>query len=180
MGIVGFGYVGLPLAVEFAKHFDTVGFDIKSDRIADLREGRDDTRELTAEELAGARRLELSDDPATLRGCDVFIVTVPTPIDGHRQPDMRPLLGASETIGRVIGKGAIVVYESTVYPGATEEVCLPVVERASGLTYNTDFYAGYSPERINPGDRDHRVSGIMKVTSGSTPEVAEYVDALYT
>ena len=179
IGIVGLGYVGLPLAVEFAKHFDTVGFDIKRDRIADLREGRDDTREITAEELAGADRLQLTDDPAALRGCDIYIVTVPTPIDAHRQPDMRPLLGASETIGRVIGKGAIVVYESTVYPGATEEVCIPVVERVSGLTYNTDFHAGYSPERINPGDREHRVSGIMKVTSGSTPEVAEYVDALY-
>ena len=179
IGIVGLGYVGLPLAVAFARHFDVVGFDIKTDRIAALRAGRDDTREVPPDELAAAERLRFTHDAEDLRGCDVFIVTVPTPIDAYRQPDLRPLYGASETVGRVIGHGAIVVYESTVYPGATEDECIPVVELVSGLTCNRDFFAGYSPERINPGDREHRVSSILKVTSGSTPAVAEYIDAMY-
>ncbi len=179
VGIVGLGYVGLPLAVEFARHFDTIGFDIKSHRIADLRAGHDDTGEVPGEALAAAERLTLSDDAEDLRGCDVFIVTVPTPIDAHRRPDLRPLHAASTTVGHVIAPGTLVVYESTVYPGATEEDCIPVIERVSGLGCNRDFHAGYSPERINPGDREHRVSSIPKITAGSTPEAGEYVDALY-
>jgi UDP-N-acetyl-D-galactosamine dehydrogenase len=179
IAVVGLGYVGLPLAVAFGREFDTVGFDIKSDRVRALREGRDATREVTAEELAGAERLSFTDRVEDLAECNVFIVTVPTPIDGFKKPDLRPLISASEAIGRVVKRGDVVIYESTVYPGATEEDCVPVIERVSGLKYNQDFFAGYSPERINPGDREHRVHTIMKVTSGSTPEVADFVDALY-
>ncbi|MGE4451799.1 Vi polysaccharide biosynthesis UDP-N-acetylglucosamine C-6 dehydrogenase TviB [Castellaniella sp.] len=179
LAVVGLGYVGLPLAVEFGKHRDVLGFDINTRRIEELRAGRDHTLEVDGPELAQARHLRYSSDPAELAAANVFIVTVPTPIDEYKQPDLTPLERASETIGRILKRGDIVIYESTVYPGATEEVCVPVLERISGLKFNVDFYAGYSPERINPGDKQHRVSTIRKVTSGSTPEVADLVDALY-
>jgi UDP-N-acetyl-D-glucosamine/UDP-N-acetyl-D-galactosamine dehydrogenase len=179
IAVIGLGYVGLPLAVEFGKHRPVIGFDIKPDRIAELRAGRDQTREVSSEELAEARHLILTADPADLAAATVFIVTVPTPIDEHKRPDLTPLLNASKTVGRALKKGDIVIYESTVYPGATEEDCVPVLERVSGLSYNADFFCGYSPERINPGDKAHRLTNICKVTSGSTPEVAEVVDALY-
>ena len=179
IGLVGLGYVGLPLAVEFGKHYDTVGFDVQQARIAALREGRDVTREVSPEELAAATRLRLSTQASDLAACNVYIVTVPTPIDAARRPDLRPLVSASETLGKVLKPGDTVVYESTVYPGCTEEVCVPILERESGLKFNVDFFAGYSPERINPGDKEHRVTSILKVTSGSTPQVADFVDALY-
>ncbi|NAW11597.1 Vi polysaccharide biosynthesis UDP-N-acetylglucosamine C-6 dehydrogenase TviB [Halomonas sp. D1-1] len=179
LGVIGLGYVGLPLAVEFGKVLPTVGFDINERRIAELRDGVDHTLEVEPELLAEASRLSFSSDIEALRECNVYIVTVPTPIDASRRPDLTPLVKASETLGRVVGQGDVVIYESTVYPGATEEACIPVVERVSGLTYNQDFFAGYSPERINPGDKEHRVTTIKKVTSGSTPEVATFVDALY-
>ncbi|MBV6272880.1 Vi polysaccharide biosynthesis UDP-N-acetylglucosamine C-6 dehydrogenase TviB [Alcaligenaceae bacterium CGII-47] len=179
LAVVGLGYVGLPLAVEFGKQRNVLGFDVNVRRITELRAGMDRTLEVTAAELAQARHLEFSRDPAQLAQANVFIVTVPTPIDEYKQPDLSPLERASETIGKVLKRGDIVIYESTVYPGATEEVCVPVLERVSGLRFNEDFYAGYSPERINPGDKNHRVATIRKVTSGSTPEVAELVDAIY-
>jgi UDP-N-acetyl-D-galactosamine dehydrogenase len=179
VGVVGLGYVGLPLAVEFGKHFDTIGFDINSARIKALRAGRDSTLETTRAELKSAKRLVFSDDLKTLKRCNVYIVTVPTPIDQHKQPDLSPLVGASTTIGKVLSRGDVVVYESTVYPGCTEEICVPILERVSGLKFNVDFFAGYSPERINPGDKEHRLPSIKKVTSGSTPEVREFVDKLY-
>lgn len=179
LAIIGLGYVGLPLAVEFGKHRQVIGFDIKPDRIAELRAGRDHTREVSPEELAEARHLRLTSDPVDLSAATIFIVTVPTPIDAHKRPDLTPLIKASETVGRALKKGDIVIYESTVYPGATEEDCVPVLERVSGLTYNVDFFCGYSPERINPGDKAHRLTTIRKVTSGSTPEIADTVDALY-
>lgn len=179
LAIVGLGYVGLPLAVEFGKQREVLGFDINLRRIEELRAGVDHTLEVSADELAEASHLSFSHEPAELANANVFIVTVPTPIDEYKQPDLTPLVRASETIGRVLKRGDIVIYESTVYPGATEEVCVPVLERISGLRFNEDFHAGYSPERINPGDKTHRVSTIRKVTSGSTPEVAELVDALY-
>jgi UDP-N-acetyl-D-galactosamine dehydrogenase len=179
VGIVGLGYVGLPLAVEFGKHFDTVGFDIKPERIRQLRAGNDVTLETTKAELRGAKRLSFSSELKSLKSCRVYVVTVPTPIDQHKQPDLSPLVGASKTIGQVLKKGDVVVYESTVYPGCTEEICVPILEKVSGLKFNVDFFAGYSPERINPGDKEHRLSTIRKVTSGSTPEVAEFVDKLY-
>ena len=179
IGVIGLGYVGLPLAVEFGKHFDTVGFDIKAARIAELARGRDSTLEVTRTELKSSKRLTFSSKSADLRGCDVFVVTVPTPIDEHKRPDLTPLVKASETVGAVLRRGAVVVYESTVYPGCTEEICVPILEEKSGLAYNKDFYAGYSPERINPGDKEHRLPTIRKVTSGSTPAVAEFVDSLY-
>ena len=179
LAVVGLGYVGLPLAVEFGKKRPVLGFDINARRIAELREGRDHTLEVDGAELAQAKLLSFTDDAEQLARANVFIVTVPTPIDEYKQPDLTPLVRASETIGKVLKRGDVVVYESTVYPGATEEVCVPVLERMSGLRYNQDFYAGYSPERINPGDKSHRVSTIKKVTSGSTPETAELVDALY-
>ncbi|MGX5659698.1 Vi polysaccharide biosynthesis UDP-N-acetylglucosamine C-6 dehydrogenase TviB [Castellaniella ginsengisoli] len=179
LAVVGLGYVGLPLAVEFGKHRDVLGFDINTRRIDELRAGRDHTLEVDGPELAQAKHLRYSSDPAELAAANVFIVTVPTPIDEYKQPDLTPLERASETIGRILKRGDIVIYESTVYPGATEEVCVPVLERISGLKFNVDFYAGYSPERINPGDKQHRVSTIRKVTSGSTPEVADLVDELY-
>jgi UDP-N-acetyl-D-galactosamine dehydrogenase len=179
IGIIGLGYVGLPLAVEFGKHYATVGFDIKAARIAELKAGRDSTLEVEAEELATADKLTFSTRSADLKRCNIYIVTVPTPIDEFKRPDLRPLEGASETIGKVLSRGDIVVYESTVYPGCTEEVCVPILERVSGLRFNRDFFAGYSPERINPGDKQHRVTSILKVTSGSTPAVAETVNALY-
>ncbi|PID43507.1 MAG: Vi polysaccharide biosynthesis UDP-N-acetylglucosamine C-6 dehydrogenase TviB [Proteobacteria bacterium] len=177
--IVGLGYVGLPLAVEFGKKFDTVGLDIDSKRVGELRGGKDNTLEVEDELLAQATRLTYTDDIANTSDCNVYIVTVPTPIDEFNTPDLRPLVSASRALGKVVKKDDIIIYESTVYPGATEEVCLPEVERVSGLTYNKDFFAGYSPERINPGDKEHRVTTILKVTSGSNEEVADFVDALY-
>jgi UDP-N-acetyl-D-galactosamine dehydrogenase len=179
IGIVGLGYVGLPLAVEFGKKFNTLGFDINTHRIAELREGVDRSLECSGEELKSAEKLSFSDRTDDLRGRNVFIVTVPTPIDDHQRPDLTPLIRASETLGSVLQGGEIVIYESTVYPGATEEVCVPILEARSGLRFNRDFFCGYSPERINPGDKQHRVTNIKKVTSGSTPEVAEFVDELY-
>lgn len=179
VAIIGLGYVGLPLAVELGKQRPVIGFDINKDRIAALRGGIDSTLEVSDKELASANQLSFSADEADLKNCDVYVVTVPTPINGHKQPDLTPLIKASELLGRVISAGSIVVYESTVYPGATEEDCIPVIERGSGLVFNSDFFAGYSPERINPGDKKHRLSNIMKVTSGSTPEAADFVDALY-
>jgi UDP-N-acetyl-D-galactosamine dehydrogenase len=179
IAVIGLGYVGLPLAVEFGKARPVIGFDIKPDRIAELRAGRDHTREVPAGELAEARHLTFTSDPGALREARVFIVTVPTPIDAHKRPDLGPLLRASQTVGRALKPGDLVIYESTVYPGATEEDCVPVLEAASGLRFNRDFFCGYSPERINPGDRAHRLTSIVKVTSGSTPEAAARVDALY-
>jgi UDP-N-acetyl-D-galactosamine dehydrogenase len=179
IGVVGLGYVGLPLAVEFGKRYDTVGFDIKADRIAELQKGHDSTLECSKEELEAAKRLKYSSNLKELKRCRVFIVTVPTPVDRHNRPDLTPLERSSETVGKVLKKGDVVVYESTVYPGCTEEVCIPILERVSGLKFNRDFFAGYSPERINPGDKEHRLPTIKKVTSGSTPEVADFVDSLY-
>lgn len=179
LAVVGLGYVGLPLAVEFGKKRSVIGFDINARRIDALKAGHDRTLEVSDAELAQAKQLTYTADRAELGRANVFIVTVPTPIDEYKQPDLTPLVKASETIGSVLKRGDIVIYESTVYPGATEEDCVPVLERVSGLTFNVDFYAGYSPERINPGDKEHRVSTIKKVTSGSTPEAAELVDRLY-
>ena len=179
IAVVGLGYVGLPLAVEFGKHLDTLGFDVKPERVAALRKGRDSTLEVTRSELKSAARLRFTTSLSELRRCRVFIVTVPTPIDGYKRPDLSPLVRASESVGAVLRKGAVVIYESTVYPGCTEEVCVPILERVSGLRFNRDFFAGYSPERINPGDKEHRLTTIRKVTSGSTPEVADFVDQLY-
>jgi UDP-N-acetyl-D-galactosamine dehydrogenase len=179
IAIIGLGYVGLPLAVEFGKHYDTTGFDINAARVDELCAGRDSTLEVDAEELAASTRLRCSAEVADLRSCNVYIVTVPTPIDAAKRPDLTPLVKASETLGRVLKRGDIVVYESTVYPGCTEEVCVPILARLSGLVFNQDFFAGYSPERINPGDKLHRVTSILKVTSGSTPATADFVDALY-
>jgi len=179
LAVVGLGYVGLPLAVEFGKKMPVIGFDINAERIAELTSGRDHTLEVDDEELASAKHLTYTLDRSTLANANVFIVTVPTPIDQYKNPDLEPLIKASETIGAVLKKGDLVIYESTVYPGATEEECVPVLERVSGLKFNVDFFAGYSPERINPGDKAHRVSTIKKVTSGSTPEIAQLVDELY-
>lgn len=179
IAVIGLGYVGLPLAVAFGEKRPVVGFDINSRRIAELKQGEDFTKEVSPEELAAATHLSVTDNLDDIADCAVFIVTVPTPIDEFKTPDLTPLVKASESVGKVLKKGDIVIYESTVYPGATEEVCVPVLERVSGLKYNVDFYAGYSPERINPGDKEHRVTTIMKVTSGSTPAVADEVDALY-
>lgn len=179
IGIIGLGYVGLPLAVEFSKKRPTVGFDINTQRIEELRQGVDVTREVTEEEWRQAGDLSFTCDIETLRSCNVFIVAAPTPIDTNKRPDFIPLIRASETVARVLKQGDVVIYESTVYPGATEEVCVPILEKNSGLVFNRDFFAGYSPERINPGDHEHRLPSIMKVTSGSTPEIADFVDALY-
>ena len=179
IGVVGLGYVGLPLAVEFGKRFSTVGFDIKADRVDELRKGHDSTLETDAAELASATKLSFTTRLADLKSCRVFIVTVPTPIDEYKRPDLTPLVKSSESVGQVLKKGDVVVYESTVYPGCTEEICVPILERVSGLKFNKDFFAGYSPERINPGDKQHRLTTIKKVTSGSTPAVAEFVDSLY-
>lgn len=177
--IIGLGYVGLPLAVEFGKKIDTIGFDINLQRVEALRQGIDSTLELSAEELKEPKSLAFSTQEADIKGCDIYIVTVPTPINNSHQPDLTPLEKASALLGRVIKKNSIVIYESTVYPGCTEEICIPIIEQISGLKFNKDFYAGYSPERINPGDKQRRVHNIIKITSGSTPEVAEYVDQLY-
>ena len=178
IAVIGLGYVGLPLAVEFAKKFAVTGYDISVPRITELRQGKDSSLEVDSEELAGVS-ITFTERPADLGDSNVFIVTVPTPIDEYKNPDLRPLISASRTVGQVIGKGDVVIFESTVYPGATEEDCMPVIEEVSGLKFNRDFFAGYSPERINPGDREHRVTTIKKVTSGSTPEIADFVDALY-
>ena len=179
LAIVGLGYVGLPLAVEFGRQFDTIGFDIQRERIDALRAGHDQTQETPADELAAAIRLRFTSDIGELADCNVFIVTVPTPVDEANRPDLSPLENASADIGKVLKRGDVVIYESTVYPGTTEEVCVPMLERASGLRFNLDFSCGYSPERINPGDRKHRLPTITKITSGSTPETADFVDALY-
>jgi len=179
IAVIGLGYVGLPLAVEFGKQRPVVGFDINKGRIAQLSAGTDHTLEVSDEELAEASQLSFTSGMAALTDCNFFIVTVPTPIDEYKQPDLTPLIKASTAIASVLKPGDIVVYESTVYPGATEEVCIPVLEKASELVFNQDFYAGYSPERINPGDKEHRVTNILKVTAGSTPEIADFVDNVY-
>lgn len=179
IAIIGLGYVGLPLAVEFGKQRSVIGFDINPTRVAELQSGHDHTLECSPQELIEAIQLNYSCEPADLKSAQVYIVTVPTPVDQANRPDMSPLVKASETVGKALKVGDLVIYESTVYPGATEEVCVPVLERFSGLKFNTDFFCGYSPERINPGDKEHRLPTIKKVTSGSTPEVAEAVDQLY-
>ena len=179
IAVIGLGYVGLPLAVEFGKQRQVVGFDVNTDRINALRAGHDATLEVSDEELAGARQLQFSSNLSDLQECNTFIVTVPTPIDIHKRPDLTPLIKASEDIGKVLKRGDVVIYESTVYPGATEEDCIPVLESVSGLKFNLDFFAGYSPERINPGDKTHRLTTITKVTSGSTPEIADFINDLY-
>lgn len=179
IAVIGLGYVGLPLAAAFGEKREVVGFDINTKRIAELKDGVDFTREVSREELAASKGLSFTDSLDDVRSCQIFIVTVPTPIDEFKTPDLTPLVKASHTVGKVLKAGDIVIYESTVYPGATEEVCVPILERESGLQFNQDFFAGYSPERINPGDKEHRVTTIKKVTSGSTPEIAEEVDALY-
>lgn len=179
LSVIGLGYVGLPLAIEFGRKRIVVGFDINQRRIDELKAGNDFTLETTKEELAAAKYLSFTTNQEDLRSCNCFIVTVPTPIDEHKRPDLTPLIQASETVGKVLKKGDIVIYESTVYPGCTEEDCVPVLEKHSGLKFNQDFYCGYSPERINPGDKEHRVTTIKKVTAGSTPEIADLVDALY-
>lgn len=178
IGVIGLGYVGLPLLVEFGKYFPCVGFDINKRRIQDLLSGIDLTNELSKEEL-GAVNVTYSSEIADLKGCNVYIVTVPTPIDGQKRPNLFPLEASSDTVGKVLAKGDYVIYESTVYPGATEEICVPILEKVSGLSLNQDFYVGYSPERINPGDKTHRIDSIVKVTSGSTPAAGDFVDALY-
>jgi UDP-N-acetyl-D-galactosamine dehydrogenase len=179
LAVIGLGYVGLPLAVAFARHFDVAGFDISSERVSQLRSGLDETCEVSGEELQSATRLSFADSAEALANCDAFVVAVPTPIDAHKRPDLGPLLAACRTVGGVLKRGDLVVFESTVYPGATEEVCVPVLERLSGLRANEDFDVGYSPERVNPGDREHRIENILKVTSGATPAAAERVDRLY-
>ncbi len=179
LGIIGLGYVGLPLAVEFGNKFTTVGFDLNKARIRDLKAGTDATLEVSDTDLLSSSHLTFSSQPEDLKNCNVYIVAVPTPIDNSKRPNLRPLESASATVGEWLQPQDIVVFESTVYPGATEEVCVPILEQKSGLKYNTDFFCGYSPERINPGDKEHRLPSIVKVTSGSTPEVAEFVDALY-
>lgn len=179
LAVIGLGYVGLPLAVEFAKKRPVIGFDINQSRVKELQVGRDHTLEVEPEGLKAAKYISYTADPEDLREANTFIVTVPTPIDEYKRPDLTPLLKASEMLGKVLSKGDIVIYESTVYPGATEDDCVPVLEKFSGLTFNEDFFVGYSPERINPGDKDRRVTNITKVTSGSTPEAAELIDQLY-
>ena len=179
LAIIGLGYVGLPLAVEFGKHRPVIGFDINTARISELQSGKDNTLEVTPEELAKAKRLSFSSNQADLAACGVFIITVPTPIDKANRPNLTPLIKASETVGKALKAGAVVIYESTVYPGCTEEVCVPVLEKVSGLKFNHDFFCGYSPERINPGDKVNTLTKIKKITSGSTPEAAQAVDELY-
>ena len=179
IGVIGLGYVGLPLAVYLARHFPVLGFDIDIERVAELRQGIDRTREVTEAEFAHAERIAYSADVASLKEANFYIVTVPTPVDQAKRPDLSALVAASHVVGTVLSPGNVVVYESTVFPGATEEVCVPELEKASGLSFNREFYAGYSPERINPGDKTHRLPSIVKVTSGSTPEAADLVDAVY-
>ena len=180
IGIIGLGYVGLPLAVEFGKKYPTLGFDINKKRIEDLKQGHDFTLEVSSGELAESAFINYSFEVEALQRCNVYIVTVPTPIDEHKQPDLTPLIKASQMLAKVISKGDVIIYESTVYPGATEDVCIPEIEQYSNLKFNEDFFAGYSPERINPGDKEHRVTNILKVTSGSTAEIADFVDSLYS
>lgn len=180
IGIIGLGYVGLPLAVEFGKKWPTLGFDIDSKRIEELREGRDHTLEVDEEELRSVPHLRFSTVLDELRECNVYVITVPTPVDRHKRPDLGPLEAASKSVGGLLSAGDVVIYESTVYPGATEEMCTPILERESGLRFNRDFFVGYSPERVNPGDHEHRIPTIRKITSGSTPEAADYIDALYS
>jgi UDP-N-acetyl-D-galactosamine dehydrogenase len=179
IGVVGLGYVGLPLAVEFGKKFPTIGFDINLHRLSELKSGKDSTLEVSEDELLSALQLHYTSDLDVLRKANIYIITVPTPIDSSKRPDFRPLVSASHTVGKVLSNGNIVIYESTVYPGATEEICVPILEKESGLSFNKDFFCGYSPERINPGDKRHRLPNIVKVTSGSTPEVAAFIDDLY-
>jgi UDP-N-acetyl-D-glucosamine/UDP-N-acetyl-D-galactosamine dehydrogenase len=179
IAIIGLGYVGLPLAVEFGKKRTVIGFDINQSRISELENGYDSTLETTKQELKDANHLSYTTNLEDIKDCDVFIVTVPTPIDSHKRPDLTPLEKSSESVGTVLKKGGIVIYESTVYPGATEEVCVPILEKHSGLIFNKDFYCGYSPERINPGDKEHRLTTIKKITSGSTPEISIEIDELY-
>ena len=180
IAVIGQGYVGLPLAVEFGKKYPTIGFDINESRIAELREGKDSTLEVEPSELVSSKNLTFSHNHEDIKEANIYIVTVPTPIDENNVPDLRPLEGASELLGSLVNKNDIVIYESTVYPGATEEVCLPIIERVSGLVFNKDFFAGYSPERINPGDKENTLTKILKITSGSTKEVADFVDSLYS
>ena len=179
IALIGLGYVGLPLAVEFGKKYKTVGFDINTSRVEDLKQGLDRTLEVDSEELTLAKQLSYTHNPEEIADCNIYIVAVPTPIDGHKRPDLTPLEKSSETVGKLLKKSDVVIYESTVYPGATEEFCVPILEKNSGLIFNQDFFCGYSPERINPGDKEHRVTTIKKITSGSTPEITEMVDALY-
>lgn len=179
IAIIGLGYVGLPLAVEFGKHRAVVGFDVKAARIAELQAGRDSTLEIEPCEMSAAKYLTFTSDPSDLQRCDIFIITVPTPIDQANRPNLEPVRKASELVGSVMGEGAVVIYESTVYPGCTQEFCVPILENRSGLKHNQDFFTGYSPERVNPGDKQHRLTTITKVTSGSTPETAEEIDRLY-
>ncbi len=179
IAVIGLGYVGLPLAVEFGTKFPTVGFDINRERIDELLNGKDSTLEVEPEKLSQVENLTFSDQTTSLNECNVYIVTVPTPINEHKQPDLSPIISASHAVGKLLKKGDTVIYESTVYPGATEEVCVPILEKESGLKFNQEFFAGYSPERINPGDKEHRLPNILKVTSGSTPEVADFIDELY-
>ncbi|EBJ4738592.1 Vi polysaccharide biosynthesis UDP-N-acetylglucosamine C-6 dehydrogenase TviB [Salmonella enterica] len=179
IGIVGLGYVGLPLAVEFGKKFETIGFDIKSTRVEELKNNIDTTLECSSDELQSAKLLQFTNNIEDIKKCNVYIVTVPTPIDKFKRPDLSPLVKASKLLGSILNKGDVVIYESTVYPGATEEDCVPVLEQQSGMVFNKDFFVGYSPERINPGDKEHRVTSIRKVTSGSTTEIADFVDSIY-
>jgi UDP-N-acetyl-D-galactosamine dehydrogenase len=179
IGVVGLGYVGLPLAIEFGKHFVTIGFDIKRERISELRAGRDSTLEIDKNDFRAAKNLKFTFQAQDLKNCTVFVVTVPTPIDEYKRPDLTPLVCASEIVAAVLKKGDVVIYESTVYPGCTEEICVPILERGSGLKFNRDFFAGYSPERINPGDKEHKLTTIRKVTSGSSLDAAKFVDKLY-
>lgn len=179
IAVIGLGYVGLPLAVEFGKQYQTVGFDINEARIDELIKGKDSTLEVEPEELSKVENLAFTDQTNQIKDCNIYIVTVPTPIDEHKQPDLSPIISASHTVGKMLKKGDIAIYESTVFPGATEEVCVPILEADSGLEYNQDFFVGYSPERINPGDKQHRLPNILKVTSGSTPEIADFIDKLY-
>jgi UDP-N-acetyl-D-glucosamine/UDP-N-acetyl-D-galactosamine dehydrogenase len=180
IGVVGLGYVGLPLAVAFSKKYDVVGFDINSQRISELKKGVDLTLEVNSKELNNSKKLSFTSDASLLKECDFLVVTVPTPVTADKIPDLNPLINASKTIGQILQAGTTVIYESTVFPGATEEICAPILEQESNLKLNVDFYIGYSPERINPGDKDHRISDIVKVTSGSTPEIAEEIDQLYS
>lgn len=179
IGVIGLGYVGLPLAVEFGKKYKTIGFDINKQRVEELKRGEDKSKEIEPDELENTQYLSFTRNCSDLSECNTYIVTVPTPIDSHKRPDLTPLVSASQSIGKLLTPGDLVIYESTVYPGATEEVCIPILETESGLTFNLDFFAGYSPERVNPGDKDHRISTIKKITSGSTLEIAELVDQLY-
>ncbi len=180
VAVIGLGYVGLPLAVEIGKRYTTVGYDISTDRLRELSSGVDSTNEVSQEDLAASTHLKFTSDKSDLKGCDLFIITVPTPVDSAKKPNLKPLREASKTVGSVMSKGAVVVYESTVYPGCTEEICVPILSKYSGLEYNSGFYCGYSPERINPGDQTHRLTNIVKVVSGSTPEVAEDVNEFYS